>query len=57
MDYDNLEYGIRQSLSYLQKRPKDMKFKFGQDVYETFHMVDSLVRFLEFTEKSLLLMN
>lgn len=51
MDYDNLEYGIRQSLSYLKKRPKDMKFKFGQDVYETSHMVDSLVKFIEFTEK------
>jgi len=51
MDYDNLEQGIRQSLSYLKKRPKDMKFKFGQDVYETSHMVDSLVKFLEFTEK------
>jgi len=51
MDYDNLEHGIRQSLSYLKKRPKDMKFKFGQDVYETSHMIDSLVKFLEFTEK------
>jgi len=51
MEYDNLEHGIRQSLSYLKKRPGDMKFKFGQDVYETSHMVDSLVKFLEFTEK------
>lgn len=51
MDYDYLEHGIRQSLSYLKKRPKDMKFKFGQDVYETSHMIDSLVKFLEFTEK------
>ncbi|MDP3284637.1 MAG: MltA domain-containing protein [Desulfobacterales bacterium] len=50
-DYDNLEEGIRQSLSYLKKRPQDTKFKFGQDVYETSHMVDSLVKFLEFTEK------
>jgi len=51
INYDNLDEGIRQSLSYLMKRPKDMKFKFGQDVYETSHMVDSLVKFLEFTEK------
>ncbi|MFH1074168.1 MAG: MltA domain-containing protein [Candidatus Firestonebacteria bacterium] len=51
IDYDNLVHGIGKSLSYLKKRPKDMKFKFGQDVYETSHMVDSLVKFLEFTEK------
>ena len=51
MEYDNLAHSIRQSLSYLKKRPGDMKFKFGQDVYETSHMVDSLVKFLEFTEK------
>jgi len=51
MDYDNLEEGIRQSLSYLKKRPQDTKFKFGQDIYETSHMVDSLVNFLEFIEK------
>jgi len=49
--YDNLEEGIRQSLSYLKKRPGDMKFKFGQDVYETSHMIDSLVKLLEFIEK------
>mgnify|MGYP001408359845 FL=1 len=49
--YDNLEDGILQSLSYLKKRPQDTKFKFGQDVYETSHMVNSLVKFLEFTEK------
>ncbi|MBU1182527.1 MAG: MltA domain-containing protein, partial [Proteobacteria bacterium] len=50
-NYVNLSDSIQQSLSYLKKRPKDMKFKFGQDVYETSHMVDSLVKFLEFTEK------
>ena len=49
--YDNLEDGILQSLSYLKKKPQDTKFKFGQDVYETSHMVNSLVKFLEFTEK------
>lgn len=50
-NYVNLSDSIQQSLSYLKKRPKDMKFKFGQDVYETSHMVYSLVKFLEFTEK------
>ncbi len=50
-NYVSLSDSIQQSLSYLQKRPKDMKFKFGQDVYETSHMIDSLVNFLEFTEK------
>ena len=49
--YDNLEEGIRQSLSYLKKRPQDTKFKFGQDVYGTSHMIDSLVKLLEFIEK------
>ncbi|RPH52173.1 MAG: murein transglycosylase [Desulfobacteraceae bacterium] len=48
--YDNLEEGIRQSLSYLNKRPRNIKFAFGQDLYETTHMVDSLVNFLEFIE-------
>jgi membrane-bound lytic murein transglycosylase A len=50
-DYDNLEESIRQSLLYLNKRPKDAKFKFGQDLYEKPYMVDSLVKFLEFIEK------
>jgi len=50
-NYVNLSDSTQQSLSYLKKRPKNMKFKFGQDVYETTHMVDSLVKFLEFTEK------
>ncbi len=50
-NYVNLSDSIQQSLSYLKKRPKDMKFKFGQDVYETSQMVDSLVKFFEFTEK------
>jgi len=50
-NYVNLSDSIQQSLAYLKNRPKDMKFKFGLDVYETSHMVDSLVKFLEFTEK------
>ena len=50
-DYDNLGESIRQSLSYLNKRPKDTKFKFGQDLYEKSYMVDSLVKLLEFIEK------
>lgn len=48
--YYNLKESVQASLSYLNKRPKDVKFKFGQDVYETSHIIDSLVRFLEFTE-------
>jgi membrane-bound lytic murein transglycosylase A len=51
-NYDNLEEGILQSLSYLKKRPKDMKFKFGEDLYEISHMIDSLSKFLEFTKKN-----
>jgi len=50
-NYVNLSDSVQQSLSYLKKRPKDMKFKFGQDIYETSHMIDSLVKLLEFTEK------
>jgi len=49
--YENLEECVRESLSYLKKRPGDTKFKFGHDVYEKDHMVNSLVKFLEFIEK------
>lgn len=51
MDYDNLEYSIKQSLSYLKKRPEDIKFKFGQDTYGTSQMIDSLEKFREFVER------
>lgn len=51
-NYHNLEESISQSLLYLNKRPKDMSFKFGNDLYETPHMIDSLIKFLEFTRKN-----
>jgi len=51
-NYENLKEGIIQSLSYLNKRPKDMQFKFGGDLYKVSHMIDSLIKFLGFIEKN-----
>ena len=52
LDYDGLEHGIMQSLSYLRKIPQDRAFVFGQDRYDTNHMIRSLELFLEYIRKS-----
>ena len=48
MGYADLEQGILQSLSYLKKIPSTQTFSFGQDVYDTAHMIRSLEHFLAF---------
>lgn len=48
MAYDGLESAISHSVSYLEKRPSSQRFRFGQDVYDTTHMIQSLKRFQEF---------
>ncbi|MBU3949668.1 MAG: murein transglycosylase A [Proteobacteria bacterium] len=48
MNYENLDESIKQSLSYLFKRPASSKFKFGDDIYTTSQMIKSLEAFQKF---------
>ena len=50
MAYDGLEEGILQSLSYLKKIPADRQFIFGEDQYDTEHMIKSLQHFLDYIQ-------
>ncbi len=50
MDYDGLQRGILQSLSYLQKIPAERRFVFGTDSYDTAHMIASMEKFLDFIQ-------
>ncbi|MFC1515852.1 murein transglycosylase A [Thermodesulfobacteriota bacterium] len=45
MGYDGLEAAIQHSISYLNKIPSDKAFRFGNDVFDTGHMVRSLEYF------------
>jgi membrane-bound lytic murein transglycosylase A len=42
LDYDGLEHAISKSLSYLEKIPPDRSFYFGQDQYDTSHLIKTL---------------
>ena len=48
MDYDGLESCILGSLSYLNRVPPTKTFRFGQDVFNTAHMMRSIEYFLHF---------
>jgi len=48
MDYDGLENGILGSISYLNRVPSTKTFRFGQETYNTEHMIRSLEDFLRF---------
>lgn len=48
MVFDGLEHSILQSLSYLNRVPADRTFRFGEDVFDTAHMIRSLEHFLNF---------
>ena len=50
MTYNDLEQGIIQSLSYLNKIPADRQFIFGKDRYDAEHMIKSLQHFLDFIQ-------
>lgn len=50
MTYNDLEQGIIQSLSYLNKIPADRQFIFGKDQYDAQHMIKSLQHFLDFIQ-------
>jgi len=39
---DNLSHGIGKSLEYLQRVPPERTFRFGEDVYDTRHLMRSL---------------
>jgi membrane-bound lytic murein transglycosylase A len=46
-NYDNLEYGIKKSLAYLNRHPGDAPVYFGKDPYPVSHLIRSLRYFLE----------
>ncbi|MEJ2164922.1 MAG: MltA domain-containing protein [Desulfobacterales bacterium] len=50
MQFDALEYGISQSLAYLNKIPADRQFAFGSDRYTARHIIRSLEYFLEYVQ-------
>ena len=50
MTYDGLAEGIQGSISYLRRVPADRTFRYGQDLYETTHMIRSLELFLDFIQ-------
>ena len=50
MLYNGLEHSILKSLAYLNKIPADREFVFGQDRYNTDHMILSLQQFLDFIQ-------
>jgi membrane-bound lytic murein transglycosylase A len=51
LDYESLSYSSSQSLAYLQKIPSDRIFVFGEDRFDTAHMIRSLEVFLEYIQK------
>jgi membrane-bound lytic murein transglycosylase A len=51
MNYDGLQYGIGQSLSYLQQIPADRQFVFGNDRFDTDHMIRSMRQFLDYLQR------
>ena len=52
MDYQGLEIGIQQSISYLDRISPTVEFRFGQDVFNTAHMIRSLEDFLNFIQSN-----
>jgi membrane-bound lytic murein transglycosylase A len=50
MDYDGLESCILESISYLNRVPPTKTFRFGQDVFNTAHMMRSMEYFLHFIQ-------
>lgn len=52
LDYKNIIKAVDNSLAYFKKLPKDRKFHFGPDDYDTDHMISSLERFREIVKTS-----
>jgi membrane-bound lytic murein transglycosylase A len=51
LEYNGLAFGIQQSLTYLNKIPPDRSFVFGEDRYDTNHMIRSLEYFLAYIQQ------
>ncbi|MBW2489589.1 MAG: MltA domain-containing protein [Deltaproteobacteria bacterium] len=51
MAYDTLENGILGSISYLNRVSPKAEFRFGQDIFNTPHMIKSLEYFLDFIQR------
>ncbi len=52
MNYKNLKASICQSLNYLDRIPKNVRFRFGSDVYTSAQMKSSLRFFMEYLDGS-----
>jgi membrane-bound lytic murein transglycosylase A len=48
MDFDGLEHGVVQSLAYFNRVPQTRMFKFGKDLFDARHMIQTLEHFLTF---------
>jgi len=52
MVYDNLEYAVEKSLSYLRGKSADKSFAFGEDHYTAAHLITSLNLFLDYIRQT-----
>jgi len=52
LELDGLEHSILKSLDYLQGVPADRSYSFGQDRFDTAHLIKSLEYFLDFIHTS-----
>lgn len=50
--FDSLEQSILQSISYYNKMPSDKLFVFGNDSYDTVHMLKTLLAFQTFIQQN-----
>ena len=48
MALDGLEHGLVQSLAFYNRIPQTRKFRFGEDLFDTRHMIETLEHFLTF---------
>ena len=48
MALDGLEHGVVQSLAFYNRIPQTRKFKFGEDLFDARHMIQTLEHFLTF---------
>ena len=51
MDFTGLEESMLESIAYLQKIPGDRKFSFGDDVYNAYDILSSMISINEFFSK------
>jgi len=51
LNFDGMRFAVEQSLAYLKTLPADRLFHFGNDTYQTLHLIASLNRFLNFIDQ------